>query len=163
MRGGSAISTAKSSAVAHLLLAQKRRWREHPEEEASGPLVVDLDDVARHRSTCAVCSEQASGRVQRDSLTPLPKSSLFEDFEWGGPTTQYLAEGTAAERPWAARQRRHKERTSIVRVVPLAALDNERALGDPRTGAGFSTLGLQHVRTWTSLEGGRQLVDKSLV
>ncbi|MGO9180230.1 MAG: hypothetical protein ACLQHS_13385 [Candidatus Limnocylindrales bacterium] len=86
-------------AVAHLLLAQKRRFREHPEEEASGPLVVDLDDIARHRSTCAVCSEQASRRVQPDSWTPHAGPSVFEDFEWRGPTTQHPAGGTAAEQP----------------------------------------------------------------
>ncbi len=80
------------SAVTHLLLAQKRRWREHPEEAASGPLVVGLDDIAQHRSTCPTCSARAAIQVQRDSLTPLPAPSLFEDFEWGGPTTQYLGQ-----------------------------------------------------------------------
>jgi len=86
-------------AVTHLLLAQKRRRREHPEDAASGPLVVDLDDLAHHRETGAICSEQASRHIQPDSWTPHAGPSVFDDFEWGGPTTQHLAGGTAAERP----------------------------------------------------------------
>lgn len=86
------------SAVTHLLLAQKRRWREYPEEEASGPLIVDLDELARHRSTCVICSEQASRRVQPGSWTPppAPRSSLFDDLEWAPRATELLAGGGAA-------------------------------------------------------------------
>ncbi len=85
--------------VAHLLLAQKRRCREHPEEEASGPLVVDLDDVARHRSTCAVCSAQAARNVQSDSSASHSTTSLFDEFPWGTRPAEDLVGGSAAERP----------------------------------------------------------------
>jgi hypothetical protein len=82
-------ANAVVSAVTHLLLAQKRRWREHPEEEASGPLAVDLDDVARHRSTCVVCSDQERRGAQSSSPTPLPASmpSVFDDLEWAPRAT----------------------------------------------------------------------------
>jgi hypothetical protein len=83
-------------AVAHLLLAQKRRFREHPEEEASGPLVVDLDDLWQHRLTCTVCSEQATRNVQSDSSASHSTTSLFDEFPWGMRPTEDLVNGSAA-------------------------------------------------------------------
>ncbi len=85
------------SAVTHLLLAEKRRLREYPDEGPSGPLMVDLDDVARHRQVCAICSEQASRQVQPETATPPPgpRSSLFDDLEWAPRATALLAGGAA--------------------------------------------------------------------
>ncbi len=44
--------------MAHLLIARSAVAGAPDDGDVSGPLVVDLDELAQHRKSCADCSEQ---------------------------------------------------------------------------------------------------------